>query len=356
MSITTPICSLLGIKHPIFLAGMNVAAGPELAAAVTNAGGIGVIGGVGYTPKFLKQQIDDIKAGLNDKNAPFGVDLLLPKVGDGARATNKDYTEGKLDELIDIICESGAKLFVCAVGVPPRWAVDKLHAANIIVMNMIGAPKHVKKALDAGVDLICAQGGEGGGHTGDVSTALLIPAAVDACKGKTSPLTGGPVYVIAAGGIYDGRGLAMAIAYGAVGVWVGTRFVASKEAGAPPRHQKGVLEAGYHDTLRSVIYTGRPMRVKKNEYNVDWDQNRTEEIKTLTAAGTLPIMKDMEEKSEKGIELSVKERMEIMPLLMGQVAGAINEILPAKTIIDDMVAGAISAFKVGSSMCGAAKL
>jgi NAD(P)H-dependent flavin oxidoreductase YrpB (nitropropane dioxygenase family) len=108
----TPLTELLGIKHPILLAGMNVAASPGLAAAVTNAGGLGVIGGVGYTPKFLKEQIEEIKADLKDKNAPFGVDLLLPQVGGNARKTNYDYTEGKLPELIDIIIESGAKLFV----------------------------------------------------------------------------------------------------------------------------------------------------------------------------------------------------------------------------------------------------
>ncbi len=123
--------------------------------------------------------------------------------------TNKDYTEGKLPELIDIIIESGAALFVSAVGVPPRWAVDKLHEAGIAVMNMIGAPKHVKYALDSGADIICAQGGEGGGHTGDVATSLLIPKVVDLCKGHKAPLTGGPVMVIAAGGIYDGRGVCL---------------------------------------------------------------------------------------------------------------------------------------------------
>jgi NAD(P)H-dependent flavin oxidoreductase YrpB (nitropropane dioxygenase family) len=194
---STPVTKLLGIKHPIILAGMNVAAGPELAAAVTNAGGLGVIGGVGYTPKFLKIQIAMLKKGLKHPNGKFGVDLLLPKVGDGARATNHDYTEGKLPELIDIIIQEGASLFVSAVGIPPKWAVDKLHAAGIICMNMVGAPKHVKYALNAGVDMICAQGGEGGGHTGDVPTSVLIPKVVDLCKGHVSPLNGGPVLVVA---------------------------------------------------------------------------------------------------------------------------------------------------------------
>merc|ERR1719379_217430 len=140
-------------------------------------------------------KIDELKEELKDKNAPFGVDLLLPQVGGNARKTNKDYTEGKLPELIDIIIKNGAKLFVSAVGVPPRYAVDKLHAAGIPVMNMIGSPNHVKKALDAGVDIICAQGGEGGGHTGDCATSILLPKVVDACRGRTSALTGGPVMV-----------------------------------------------------------------------------------------------------------------------------------------------------------------
>merc|ERR1740130_92789 len=198
---------------------MNVAAGPELAAAVTNAGGLGVIGGVSYTPKMLRLKIQELKEELVDKNAPYGVDLLLPQVGGSARKTNVDYTGGDLPELIDIIIAEKAAVFVSAVGVPPRFAVDKLHAAGIPVMNMIGSPKHVAKALDAGVDLICAQGGEGGGHTGEVATSILIPKVVDLVKGHVSPLTGGPVHVIAAGGIYDGRGLAMALALGADAVW-----------------------------------------------------------------------------------------------------------------------------------------
>jgi NAD(P)H-dependent flavin oxidoreductase YrpB (nitropropane dioxygenase family) len=178
----------------------------------------------------------------------------------GARKTNKDYTNGALPELIDVIIESGAKLFVCAVGVPPQWAVEKLHAANIVVMNMIGSPKHVAYACEVGVDIICAQGGEGGGHTGEVATSILIPKVVDMCKKYTSPLTGEPVMVIAAGGIFDGRGLAMALALGASGVWIGTRFICATEAGAPPRHQKGVIGATVHDTHRTIIYTGKADR------------------------------------------------------------------------------------------------
>ena len=126
---------LFGLTKPIFLAGMNVAAGPELAAAVSNNGGLGVIGGVGATPEYLREQCQKIKEGLVNKAAPWGVDLLLPQVGGSARKTNKDYTKGELPELIDIIIEEGASLFVSAVGVPPLFAVEKLHAAGIPVMS-----------------------------------------------------------------------------------------------------------------------------------------------------------------------------------------------------------------------------
>lgn len=148
---------------------------------------------------MLKSIIAELKEDLKDKNAPFGVDLLLPQVGGSARKTNKDYTNGQLDALVDIIIEEKAALFVCAVGVPPKHVIDKLHKAGIPVMNMVGAPKHAVKACELGVDLICAQAGEGGGHTGSIPFSLLIPEVVDICRKYKSPLTGGPVQVIAAG-------------------------------------------------------------------------------------------------------------------------------------------------------------
>ncbi|KAH7067086.1 2-nitropropane dioxygenase [Paraphoma chrysanthemicola] len=130
--LTTPLTTLLKIQHPIMLAGMDQVAGPELAAAVTNAGGFGTLGGARYSPKMLTEMIAEMKELLNDKNAPFGVDLLLPKVGEGARKTNYDYTGGHLDEMLDIIISSGATLFVSAVGVAPQWAIDKLHKAGVL--------------------------------------------------------------------------------------------------------------------------------------------------------------------------------------------------------------------------------
>ncbi|KAK0483219.1 2-nitropropane dioxygenase [Armillaria novae-zelandiae] len=343
---STPLTKLFKINHPVMLAGMNVAAGPKLAAAVTNAGGIGVIGGVQQTPKFLQGSIEELKEYLEDKNAPFGVDLLIPQLGGNARKTNIDYTGGQLSELLDVIINGGAKLFVCAVGVPPRWAVDKLHDAGIVVMNMIGHPKHVAKALAQGVDVICAQGGEGGGHTGDTPFSILIPAVVDLCKDVKSPLTGEPVIVVAAGGIADGRGLAASLAYGASGVWVGTRFVASVEAGAPPIHKQSIVKAGYDDIVRTVIYTGRPMSVLKTPYTSDWETRRRAEIETLTSQGLVPHNVELEKRPEMSLEGRT--------WLMGKVAGSIKEIKWAKEIVDELVMTAAKSLQSANGL--AAKL
>jgi len=337
----TDITRMFGIKHPVVQAGMNVAAGPELAAAVTNAGGMGVIGGLNYSPNMLREMIQELKELLHDKKAPFGVDLLLPKVGEGARKTNYDYCKGKLDELIDIVIEEKAKLFVSAVGVPPKHIIDKLHSHGILVMNMVGAPKHAEKAIKLGVDIICAQGGCGGGHTGDIDTVVLVPAVVDMCKPLGIP-------VLAAGGIYDGRGLAMSLCLGAAGVWVGTRFVACAEANAPPIHKKAVLDTKHDQTFRTLVFTGRPLRIGPNEYARDWQSKRREKMERLLSEGKVPSDYDLEMK-EKGtfdaedIECLFKyaHKPQPYPHLMGQVAGSICEIKTAQDIVEEIIMGAV---------------
>lgn len=206
---------------------------------------------------------------------------------------------------------------------------------------MIGHPKHVLKALDAGCDLICAQAGEGGGHTGDIPASILIPACVDICKGRTSPLTGGPVYVVGAGAVLDGRSLAANLAWGAQAVWVGTRFVASKEAGAPKAHKEAVLSASYEDAVTTLIYTGRPLRVRRTPYVDDWNNNRQAEIKELTSKGIIPAEHDLEKHPEKSLEARA--------WLIGRVAALIDEVLPAKTIVENMVGDAARIMQEGAA-------
>ncbi len=257
-----------------------------------------------------------------------------------------DYTKGKLNELVDIIIESGAKLFVSAVGVPPKAVVEKLHKAGILYMNMIGHPKHIKKCLDLGVDLICAQGGEGGGHTGDVPTSIFIPEAVKMVQGYKSPLTGEQVQIIAAGGIYSGQSVAAMLTCGAAGVWVGTRFVLCEEAGAPKAHQEAVRTAGWDDNVRTIIFTGRPLRIRNNSYVQNWEENRAQEIKELTSKGILPVEYDLE---KMGDDLDDETMDNARPFLMGKVAAVVNERKNAKEIVDELVGDAVKCLQMGNS-------
>ncbi|CAI4211316.1 unnamed protein product [Parascedosporium putredinis] len=290
--------------------------GGRLAAAVSNAGGLGVIGGFMYTPEQLREIIAEMKANFSRPDLPFGVDLALPQVGGNARKTNHDYTGGKLDELIDITIDSGAKLFVCAVG----SVIDRLHAAGILVMNMVGHPKHAVKALDLGVDMVCAQGGEGGGHTGSVANSILIPAVVDVARRYRPAALGGKqtALVVAAGGISTGRALASSLMQGAAGVWVGTRFVASKEANCSEEHKNAVVECTLDDTQTTLT----------NAYIQGW-HDRPLEVKKLCDSGIVPLEHDLDQGKD--------------------VAGIIQEVKSAGDIVDEMVGEAADMLRLGGT-------
>ncbi|EKV04390.1 2-nitropropane dioxygenase, NPD [Penicillium digitatum] len=335
MSLQTPLCSLLKIQHPVLLAGMARASGAPLAAAVSNAGGLGTVGGLGYTPAQLSEMLTELKSLLRDPSLPFGVDLALPQVGGSARATNHDYTHGLLDELIEVTISHGAKLFVSAVGIPPAKTIERLHEAGILIMNMVGAPKHAHKALKAGVDIVCAQGGEGGGHTGEVPFSVLVPAIVDVAQQYKSPLTGQPALVVAAGGIYDGRSLAASLMFGAMGVWVGTRFVASEESGASRLHKEAVVRAQFGETKRTLVISGRPLRMLPNDYIKEWEA-RPADIAALTSKGVVPMVDDLE--NEKEVDI---------PFLMGDVSASVKDIKPAEIIVKEMVQQAVKMLKIG---------
>ncbi len=297
-----------------------------------------------------------------------------------------DYTKGKLDDLVSIIIDSGAKLFVSAVGVPPKHVVERLHKAGILYMNMIGHPKHVQKCLDVGADMICAQGGEGGGHTGDVPTTVLIPTVAQMVKGKKSPMTGDQVQVVAAGGLFNGQSLAAALMLGASAVWIGTRFVLCEEAGAPKAHQEAVKTAGFDDNVRTIIFTvsvpplcslfpflsfplypshpippssqtyadrtaakkqGRPLRVRTNPYIANWEENRAAEIKELTSKGVIPVEHDFE---NMGDDVDDETMDNARPFLMGKAAAVVNERKSAKAIVDEMVGDAVGWLGRGKAM------
>ncbi|MCA6287271.1 nitronate monooxygenase family protein [Phenylobacterium sp.] len=312
MTLHTKLCDLLGVKHPVMLAGMGGVSYAELAAAVTNAGGYGVLGMAGQGPNFIREQMRQVRK-LTD--GPFGVDLLAA-------------SPESLTAAVDVIIEEGASSFVAGLGVPMP-IMEKLKTAGLKVMVVCGAVKHAVKAEQAGCDAVICQGGEGGGHTGLVGGLPLIAQAVEAVK----------IPVVGAGGIYDGRGLAAVLGLGAVGVWVGTRFIASPEAHAGDLYRRTIVEASDEDSIRTRCYSGKPMRVRKNPYVDDWE-SRPADIQPFPMQAMLS--------SQAGVMGGIGGQIEGLDpdrscFAMGQSAGGVHEVLPAAEIVARMVLGAEAA-------------
>ncbi|KRB52045.1 MAG: nitronate monooxygenase family protein [Pseudomonadota bacterium] len=306
MTLHTPLCDLLGVKHPIMLAGMGGVSYAELVAAVSNAGGYGVLGMAGRTPEFIRDEMRKVKS-LTDK--PFGVDLLAA-------------SPESLTAAVEIIIEEGASSFVAGLGVPMP-IMEKLKKAGLKVMVVCGAVKHAVKAEQAGCDAVICQGGEGGGHTGLVGTMPLVAQAVEAVK----------IPVVAAGGLYDGRGLAAALALGATGVWMGTRFIASTEAHAGELYREAILEAADEDTIRTRSYSGKPMRVKKNPYVEEWE-TRPQDIQAFPMQAMVS--------HQAGAMGGIGGQIEGLDpdkscFAMGQSAGGVHSVLPAGEIVEQLI-------------------
>jgi enoyl-[acyl-carrier protein] reductase II len=301
MTIHTKLCNLLGVEHPIMLAGMGGVSYAELVAAVSNAGGYGVLGMAGRTPDFIRDEMRKVKT-LTDK--PFGVDLLAA-------------SPESLEASVEIIIAEGASSFVAGLGVPMP-IMERLKKGGLKVMVVCGAVKHAVKAEQAGCDAVICQGGEGGGHTGLVGTLPLVAQAV---------------------GLYDGRGLAAMLSLGAVGVWMGTRFIASQEAHAGQMYRDVILEASDDSTVRTRSYSGKPMRVKKNAWTDDWE-SRPADIQPF------PMQAQLSHRSGAmgGIGGQI-ENLDIdkSAFAMGQSAGGVRDVLPAGEIVARLMAEAEAA-------------
>merc|ERR1712187_1040871 len=182
--------------------------------------------------------------------------------------------------------------------------------------------------------------------TGEVATSVLLPMCVDACRGRKSPLTGKDIIVVGGGGMFDGRSLAAALSLGASGVWVGTRFIACAETGAPKRHVEHVLKAGVTDTTKTLIYSGRPLRTFVTDYVKEFEK-RPDEIKAYCDQGILPIRGDYKKTMQAGGKFS---RAGTAAILMGQVAGAVDDIKPAKVIVEEMMTEAVAMLRSNTAM------
>jgi len=232
----TPLTELIGIKHPVVQTGMGWVAGARLVSATANAGGLGILASATMTLDELQTAVTKVKA-TTDK--PFGINMRADASDAGDR--------------VDLLIREGVKVASFALAPKPEL-IAKLKDAGVVVIPSVGAAKHAKKVASWGADAVIVQGGEGGGHTGPVATTLLLPSVLDAVADTGMP-------VIAAGGFFDGRGLAAALSYGAAGVAMGTRFLLTSDSTVPDAVKQRYLDAALDGTVVSKRVDGMPHRV-----------------------------------------------------------------------------------------------
>jgi nitronate monooxygenase len=359
----TRLCDMLGIEYPILSAGMGptligekTGAPVELVVAVSEAGGLGVLGGSGFTVDELRDAIHQIKS-LTDK--PFGVDLLLPQnivevpdqVSEGPNQiplsqaleflpkehqewmhkirremgipqvelmVQMNTTTMRPKESIKVCIEEKVPLFCAGLG-NPGFMVNDAHAVGMKVLGVTGNTKNAKRMADSNVDIIVAQGYEGGGHTGRIGTMALLPLAIDAASPKP---------VLAAGGIGDGRGIAAALAMGCAGVWIGTRFLATTEGGALDINKQRIINSTDEDTRVSRAYTGKTLRASYNQFHDLWDKS-----------GLSPVPFPMQVLISSALLSGFIQanKLEYVGGLAGQISGLIKDIKPAGQLLNELV-------------------
>lgn len=307
----TRLTDMLDIEHPIMLAGMGGVSYHALVAAVSEAGGIGTLG----ASTMSVDELPDEMAKVRDiTSKPFGVDLLTAM-------------PGQVERGIQSVVEGGASIFVAGLGVP-REVIDLLHSHNVLVGSMCGKVRHAVSAVASGVDFVVAQGTEGGGHTGTVATMALIPQVVDA--------VGHQVPVVAAGGLFDGRGLAASLALGADGVWIGTRFIATPEARAVNGYKETLIGLAEDGTVVSRAFTGKTCRVVRNDWTAHYDQH-PEELQPFPQQAIAAAQAGVAHLgAPSGTEVDISK--EFMPC--GQGVGAIEGLVPAAELVALMMAEA----------------
>ena len=307
----TRLTDVLEVEHPVMLAGMGGVSYHRLAAAVSEAGGFGCLGASTMGHEGMIDEIAKTRA-LTSK--PFGVDLLTA-------------VAGQVENQVQSVIDGGARVFVAGLGVP-RDVIELCHGNNVLVASMCGKVRHATAAVEAGCDIVVAQGTEAGGHTGQVATMALVPQVVDA--------VGDRVPVVAAGGLFDGRGLAASLALGADGVWIGTRFIATHEARAVPGYKDVLLGLAEDGTVVSRAYTGKTCRVVRSEWTQHFDEH-PEELQ--------PFPQQALAAAQAGVNhlggddhTEVDRDREFFPC--GQGVGAIHELRPAAELVHEFVAEA----------------
>lgn len=317
----TRLCDLLGIEHPVIQAGMGPVTTAELVATVSNAGGLGSLGATPRPIEEFRQHLACIPE-LTDR--PFAVNHLIPLLN---------------EEAVALTLEAKPAVISLALGDPPSDLVERAHGSGILVMHQVHTVGQARQAAERGVDIIIAQGSEAGGNCGTVSALALVPQVVDAVS---------PIPVVAAGGIADGRGLAAVLVLGAQGINIGTRFLASKEAGGGESWKQAILAAESEDTLKVEFwndifppptdgYDTSP-RALRTPFIEEWQQRREEARREA-------------ERLRGELMTAVQQgRMHEMTPLTGQTTGLIHEILPAGQIVRRIVAEGEQALREVASL------
>jgi enoyl-[acyl-carrier protein] reductase II len=320
---------MLGIEFPIIQAGMGYVARGELAAAVSEAGGLGVIGAASLDAAGLRDEIHKVRD-LTDR--PFGVDILFATVGRPQRdAATVAFTRG-VQELIDVVFDEQVPVLASGLG-DPGPVVSTAHELGMKVLALVGNSRNAERVAASGVDVVVAQGYDGGGHTGRVGTLALVPRVLDAVD---TP-------VVAAGGIADGRGIAAALALGSIGVWLGTRFVASAEAYAHPAYKERIVEIDEEGTTRTRCFSGKPCRVIKNDTTQAWEAAElVEKIQTFPRQFGV-IAEWLGE--DPYIAARRQGKTDIGAMAAGQSSGLIRDVISAGDVVRRLVAETESALE-----------
>jgi NAD(P)H-dependent flavin oxidoreductase YrpB (nitropropane dioxygenase family) len=371
----TRICDLFGIEFPIFAFSHC----RDVVAAVSKAGGFGVLGAVGFPPDQLEVELKWIDEHIGDR--PYGVDIVIPGKYEGMGELDPKKLERQLLAMVPeehrqfadkILADHGVpklpegehpvgqllgwtaatatpqvqmalkhdkvRLIANALGTPPDDVIAEIHATGRLVVALCGSAKQALQHKNAGIDIIVAQGTEGGGHTGEIGSVVLWPEVIDAVA---------PTPVLAAGGIGTGRQIAAALAMGAQGVWTGSIWLTVQEADVPPPQMEAYLSATSRDTVRSRSFTGKPCRMLRNDWTDAWATPGNPEPLGLP----LQFMVTSDAVA-RGHRYADKAR-DVMFSPVGQIVGQMNAVRPVRDVIYEMVNEFIDAVARMSEMLAA---
>jgi NAD(P)H-dependent flavin oxidoreductase YrpB (nitropropane dioxygenase family) len=337
----TPFTDLVGVRHPVVQTGMGWVSGPRLVSATANAGGLGILAGATMTVEELERAIVEVKGRTGQ---PFGVNLRADAADAGARC--------------DLLVAHGVKVASFALAPKPEL-IEKLKHHGLVVMPSIGAAKHAVKVAGWGADAVMVQGGEGGGHTGPVPTTLLLPTVLDAVD----------IPVVAAGGFFDGRGLAAALSYGAAAVGMGTRFLLTRDSAVPDAVKQLYLDTDLTGTVVTAKVDGMPHRMLRTPFVEEVEDTsvvrrvgptlrRTRQLKRESGMSWLQLARDGRAmRKAQGRSLAQMTLAANTPMLLkaglvegdtsagilasGQVVGVIDDLPSCEELVDRIVTGAV---------------